>query len=247
MFKDYFSKQADIYARSRPKYPDELFSFLSSQCSKQELAWDCATGNGQAAVSLARFFKKVVATDASSRQIDHAVPAENVTYYVASAYESKLDESSADLITVATAAHWFDLDRFYTEAGRVLGRNGVIALWGYTRSLIIPEIDQVTGRFAYEILKDYWPEQFKLVDSRYKGLSFPFPEIVAPQFYCLENWNLYQLCDYLLSWSSTQNYITRHNRNPVELILPDLERCWGDPAALREVRWEIYMRVGKKS
>src|SRR5688572_12850338 len=107
MFRDHFSNQAGIYARSRPRYPDELFRFLASHCKKTGLAWDCATGNGQAAVSLASFFNEVIATDASPQQIAHAMPGEKITYYVASAYESGLENESADLITVATAAHWF--------------------------------------------------------------------------------------------------------------------------------------------
>src|SRR5687767_3059098 len=60
-FRDYFSAQSDIYARSRPRYPEELFRFLASIVKQKELAWDCGTGNGQAAVSLSRYFKKVMA------------------------------------------------------------------------------------------------------------------------------------------------------------------------------------------
>lgn len=61
-FRDYFSDHAQQYAQYRPHYPRELFDFLSGIVPRHELVWDCGTGNGQAALSLAQYFGKVVAT-----------------------------------------------------------------------------------------------------------------------------------------------------------------------------------------
>ena len=44
------------------------------------MVWDRVTGNGQAAVSLAKIFKSVIATDGSAEQAEHAQPAENIEY-----------------------------------------------------------------------------------------------------------------------------------------------------------------------
>ena len=52
-FKDHFSGHAADYAKFRPNYPPKLFDHLASISPKRELAWDCATGSGQAAVGLA--------------------------------------------------------------------------------------------------------------------------------------------------------------------------------------------------
>ena len=68
-FKDHFSGHAVEYAKFRPHYPDELFEYLALISPRHELAWDCATGNGQAAVGLARHFDSVIATDASAQQL----------------------------------------------------------------------------------------------------------------------------------------------------------------------------------
>ena len=73
--KDHFSGHADRYEAFRPTYPDALFLYLSSLCTRRDLGWDCATGNGQAAVALAPYFSAIIATDASQKQIDHARPA----------------------------------------------------------------------------------------------------------------------------------------------------------------------------
>ena len=53
-------------------YPEPLFAYLSSLTGAHDLAWDCATGNGQSAMDLASFFDAVFATDASVRQLAHA-------------------------------------------------------------------------------------------------------------------------------------------------------------------------------
>jgi len=51
-FKDHFSVNSEKYSKYRPDYPAALFKFLSSLTPGQDLAWDCATGSGQAAHGL---------------------------------------------------------------------------------------------------------------------------------------------------------------------------------------------------
>ena len=71
------------------------------------MAWDCATGTGQAARSLAPLFKKIIATDVSVQQIASDTAPQNVAFAVSPAEKSALDADSVDLITVAQAVHWF--------------------------------------------------------------------------------------------------------------------------------------------
>ncbi len=68
-FKDHFSKQSDLYVKHRPHYPSELYQYLASLTPAHELAWDCGTGNGQAAVALAGFYNEVIASDPSQQQV----------------------------------------------------------------------------------------------------------------------------------------------------------------------------------
>ena len=70
-FKDHFSAHASAYTRYRPGYPEALFVYLASLSPVRDLAWDCATGNGQTAHGLAPHFAR---TDASDDQIAHAAP-----------------------------------------------------------------------------------------------------------------------------------------------------------------------------
>ena len=112
-FKDHFSTAAAAYTRFRPTYPAALFTWLAGLSGRRELAWDCGCGNGQAALGLAPHFDRVTATDPSREQIANALPHPRVRYAVATAENSGLESSSVDLVTVAQALHWFDLERFY--------------------------------------------------------------------------------------------------------------------------------------
>ena len=92
-------------------------------------------------------FNRVIATDANEKQIANAQPHERVEYRVASAENSGIDSGTLDLIMVAQALHWFDLDRFYAEAQRVLRSSGVIAVSAYNLLHIEPAIDEVVNRY----------------------------------------------------------------------------------------------------
>lgn len=64
-FADHFSTTAAAYSVFRPRYPAALFGWLASVAPNREMAWDCATGSGQAAIELTERFAQVVATDPS--------------------------------------------------------------------------------------------------------------------------------------------------------------------------------------
>lgn len=117
--KDYFSTQAKTYANFRPTYPPALYEFLLQHLPERKLAWDCATGNGQVASELSRFFEKVYATDISQPQLDQAPRKGNIFYSISPAEQSPFADNQFDLIAVGQALHWFDRDRFYTEVKRV--------------------------------------------------------------------------------------------------------------------------------
>ncbi len=246
-FKDLFSRQANIYRNSRPTYPQDLYEFVTGLCSNKTVAWDCATGNGQCAVALADYFEKVEATDASASQIENAIAHPKVNYRVATAYSSGLKNASADLITVATAAHWFEIDKFYAEADRVLKPGGALAIWSYGGCTVNEQVDEALHKLSHNILADYWsPEIWKIWRDKYQTLPFPYRLTESPQFTSKLNWNLQQLINYLNSWSGVQNYKNANAKNPVDIIEDELANIWGEPDMLKPVYWRLYMKAGIK-
>lgn len=246
-FKDHFSQLATQYAAYRPRYPDALFAYLAKLSPSIGCAWDCACGSGQASVALAAHFERVIATDASAQQIAAATSDPRVTYRVAAAERSGLDDETIDLVTVAQALHWFDLDAFYREAGRVLRAGGVLAAWSY--GVAETEDSNVNGimeRF-YEALDPWWPPERSLVENGYRTLAFPFDEISAPRFEIQEHWSLAQLLGYFSSWSAVGRYIADRGDDPLAPLRRELQPVWGDPEARRTVIWPLALRISRRA
>jgi len=245
-FKDHFSGHAEAYAASRPAgYPRELFEFLATLTPGRRRAWDCGTGNGQAALSLAETWEQVVATDASAEQLSHALPHPRIEYRLAPAEASGLADGSIDLVNVAQALHWFDFDRFYAEVRRVLVPGGALAVWTYNLARITPDLDRWIDRLAEEIVGPYWPPERRWVDEEYRTVPFPFHEVPAPAFELRERWDLERFVRYLKTWSSSTRYQKATGRDAVEELREELTRAWGDPAELRTLRWPVYLRAGR--
>jgi SAM-dependent methyltransferase len=246
-FKDHFSSHAQAYARSRPGYPPALFSHLASLAPSRQLAWDCATGNGQVAIGLARHFDRVVGTDASAAQIDHAFADERIAYRVEPAEATSLDAASVDLVTVGQALHWFDLDRFYAEVRRVLRTGGVIVAWCYGRCTVAPDIDAVVDRFYAQIVGPFWPPERVLVESGYRTLPFPFARVALPAFGMHADWTAEELLGYLGTWSATQRFEAAHGRDPRDEISESLINAWGSRHARRRIQWPLSFLAGRSN
>jgi len=223
-----------------------MFEYLGTVAPSKKLAWDCATGNGQAAVELANVFEYVIATDASDKQIANAELHERVEYRVASAEDSGMEPESADLIMVAQALHWLDHSRFYREVRRVLKTNGVFAASAYKFFHITPQIDEIVNQHYYKtVVGPCWPPERVLVE-KFDEVPFPFPELKTPRFEMTAAWNLEHLCGYLRSWSASQRFIAEKNRDPIDEIAADLRSAWGDPDQPRKIVWPLTLRVGVK-
>ncbi len=243
-FPDYFSQQSKNYARYRPLYPAALYEYLASLTPEHVLAWDVGRGNGQAAIGLARHYQSIIATDPSEQQIALATPHERVTYRVATAEHSEIEDQSIDLVAVSLAVHWFDLDRFYAEVKRVLKPQGVLAVWCYNLTGITPEVDRVMESYYHDVLGEFWPPQIHWVDEHYQTLPFPFEEIAAPEFAVKATWSLDDLFGYLSSWSAASKYKAAHGVDPLDEKRAEFKAAWGAEAD-RTVQWPLYLRVGK--
>lgn len=240
-FKDYFSEQSANYARHRPRYPDALFAFLAGLATRHALAWDCATGNGQAAIALSEHFDRVIATDASEAQIGAALAHPGVSYRVAPAEASGLDAHSVDLVTVGQALHWFDHEQFFAETRRVVVPGGVLAAWCYELCEVSAACDAVVGTLYGDIVGEYWPPERRLIEERYADIAMPGAPVEAPGFAMRLEWTAADMLGYLRTWSACKRYRADRGEDPVARIETELRAAWGDAARL--VSWPLTVRV----
>jgi SAM-dependent methyltransferase len=245
-FKDHFSGHSSQYSAFRPSYPDSLFSFLALSCAEHKLAWDCATGSGQAAIGLIDHFDRVVATDASKNQVANAAARRGITYAVATAENSGLATNSADLITVAQGLHWFDIGAFASEANRVLKTGGVLAAWTYGLGTFGAGINEIVQRLYADIVGEYWPFERKFVESGYAEVEIPFEKLPASPMEMTAVWDFAALIGYLNTWSAVKAYERANGRNPLELVQDDLLREWGAVGRTRVATWPLFLKVWRK-
>lgn len=144
IFRAYTAAQGQNYSVVRPGYTPELFKFIidhhTSTGGQLDTVVDVGCGPGQATKDLAPFFKNAIGLDPSEGMIDTArASAESeklpIRFEVSTAetlgidLEPPISDGSVDLLTAATAAHWFDMAGFWQAASRILKPGGTVAIW----------------------------------------------------------------------------------------------------------------------
>jgi ubiquinone/menaquinone biosynthesis C-methylase UbiE len=243
-FTDFFSDASRQYALARPQYPDSLFEFIAQESPDLSAVWDCGTGNGQAAISLANYFDRVYASDPSQEQISHALSHEKVEYSVQLAEQTDFAEGQMSAVCVAQALHWFDFEKFFAEVQRVAKRDALFVAWGYDWFLVDPQFDDAfESLFRSEILP-FWSPQVRHLWNGYSQVDVPFERwTVPPQNIELE-WTFEQLFEYVFSWSATKCCIDRRGGEFLKITIQELRGYWGK-AETRKIRMPLHLLAGR--
>jgi SAM-dependent methyltransferase len=244
-FADHFSRQARQYAVARPHYPPALFSWIAGQCSGHRLAWDAGCGSGQASAAIAVHFERVIATDPSAAQIAAASPSDRVEFRVESAEAPTLAPSSADLVLVAQALHWFDQQQFHAAVRRTMRPDGRFVALSYGLLRIGAAVDQIIDALYHDTLGAYWPPERIHVDRGYRDLPFPYARLASPTLRMTHAWSLQDLLDYLSTWSAVQRHLEATGVDPIGVLEPELRVAWGDQDATRRVEWPLTILAGQ--
>lgn len=241
---DRFGSAARAYSIFRPHYPDALFDRITALTARRRVAWDCGTGNGQAAVALGDRFSLVVATDASAGQLQVAAAHPHVRYVRARAERAPIRTGSADLVTAAQALHWFDPEAFFAEVGRVLAPHGIVAVWTYGIPILGDAADMALEHFYSGVVGPYWAPARRHVETGYRTLGFPFEEIPFPGMEIATEMSREAFLGYVGTWSATLAYTADRGVNPIRDLDTALREHWpGDQE--RRIRWPLTVRIGR--
>lgn len=201
--RQHFATGGADYAAFRPHWPRALAEALADAAPDRRLAVDVGCGSGQLTVQLAPLFDRVFGLDISAGQLSAATPAKGVLYAAALAEALPLRDGSASLITVAQAAHWLDLPRFYTEAARIARPGALLAMASYGPAEIDDPLAPAFARLRAAVAS-HWPPERIHVETGYRDLPFPFPQIDLPPMAIEVRWPVQHLPGYVETWSATR-------------------------------------------
>lgn len=225
-FANTFAQASDRYAAARPHYPPGLFEWIASTCPRHEAAWDCATGNGQAAIALARMFDRVEATDISAAQVAEGFSAANIRYSAQPAERTGFANASFDLIAVAQALHWFDFDLFWPEVRRVARPGALFCAWGYAWFRGSEPVAQALFEPVAQLVEPYWAPNNRILWDGYADadVRFPFRRLEAPDLRITVDWSVDQIVAYVRTWSAFKNAAAAGMETELERIVAEARR-----------------------
>jgi len=199
-----FGKQAAVYQKGRPGYPDALYDWVVQNSPNTDAVWDVGTGSGQAALALAERYARVYATDISEAQIEAAKAHPTISFSIAPAEQSGLSDNSVDAITVATAVHWFAEASFWEEVHRVAKPGALFCAWTYQLPHSTIDIEREFLHPVLNLIDPYWAEGNRVCMRGYtaEALNCPLPIISTPAFDAGAEWLPEQLVDFVRSWSA---------------------------------------------
>ena len=132
-----FGSAAAVYERARPSYPPEASDWLVARTGVGlgDTIVDLAAGTGKLTRLLAPIGARLVAVEPVP-EMRALIGVGDVLDGTAEAIP--LADRSVDLVAVAQAFHWFDLDRALPEIHRVLRPGGALGLVWNMRDLDAP-------------------------------------------------------------------------------------------------------------
>ncbi|HJC68216.1 class I SAM-dependent methyltransferase [Brachybacterium sp. EE-P12] len=148
-----FAGQGADYDRLRPGYPDAVLDAMLAPLAGSAptlRAIDLGAGTGKLSSALAERGLEVTAVDTSAAMLEVArargrtIAAGSLSTHLARAEETGLPGSSAELVTVAQAWHWFDAEEASAEVARLLASEGVLALVWNMLDVTIPWVHRLS-------------------------------------------------------------------------------------------------------
>lgn len=152
-----FSKTVDNYVKYRPSYPKEVLELLKTECNLQKdtVIADIGSGTGLLTKILLENDNQVYGVEPNA-EMRHAGEHflhgfSNFTSIDGGSENTKLTTNSVDIITAATAFHWFEPVKTKKEFQRILKQPGwVVLIWNVRdiENALVAEYEDLITKFG---------------------------------------------------------------------------------------------------
>lgn len=142
-----FGSKADAYERYRPGYPSAAIDWVVGSSRRRVIDIGCGPGN--LTVQLKELGHDVVGVDGSAAMLERA-RSRGLRVVRASAEALPLAGGCAEVVTAATAFHWFDHARAVPEMRRVLVKDGRVGLVTNMRDERVPWVKALSDIIGSE-------------------------------------------------------------------------------------------------
>ncbi|NCD71478.1 class I SAM-dependent methyltransferase [Mucilaginibacter agri] len=165
-----FSNRVENYVKYRPGYPAAVIQFLQQEFGLNADSYiaDIGSGTGIFTKLLLDEGYKVYAVEPNEPMKEAAEKdlrtCKNFTSVAGTAEHTNLLANSIDLVTCATAFHWFDVEKSRDEFKRILKPGGSVALIWNVRS-----VDSDAFAIAYDQLFEQYTGKYK--DSKERTVN----------------------------------------------------------------------------
>lgn len=147
---------AERYRRGRPDFHAVVMERIESAAGsafRPRIAVDIGCGTGLSTIALTRIAQKVIGIDSSLEMLFRGAAHERARYAVGAAESIPVRSGIVELITVASALHWFSAGVFLMEARRIGTRDAWLVVYDH----FIREMED-EPRFRSWFLEDYMTE-----------------------------------------------------------------------------------------
>ena len=203
-----FSFKAGIYDKYRPKYSKEFIDYV---CENYDLDYttvvaDIGAGTGILSEEFAQRNMSVICVEPDNNMMEYAKKRlqlyRNVSFVLAPAENTGIDNLSVNLVTVGQAFHWFDKSKFRDECRRILKSEGeVVLVWNVTNSQ--DPISISLSNLNRSLLKGYnqYNDRDQSFENEYTGF-FNNGEVDCRNF----NNDLFLSCDEFIGRCLSRSY-----------------------------------------
>ena len=201
-------------------------------------ALDVASGTGLSSVALAHLADRVVGSEAASGMLAAARRDPAVDYVLSPAERLPFPGSAFDAVTVASGVHWFDRERFFAEAHRVLTVDGWLAVYDH---YFLGEMDDVPGFSTW--MEDSFSARYPLPPRSETAVTTEAPpgfhRVGGDEYVDVVEMTHRGLVDYLLTQSNTTVPVAsgRESRAAIRVWLSDETDGFFEPDRSRRLRF----------